>query len=123
MNLRALYRRFWPPVQRALKVREAVIGAGMTEWHTYTLEWREREVRFEVDGEPVLAGAPSPRGPLGFVIWMDNQYMVATPWGRLAWGLLDVPGVQWMEVEEVMIQPATEGDELGSRSRFNASRR
>jgi len=104
MNLRALYRRLWPPVQRALRVREAVIGAEMAEWHTYVLEWQEREVRFEVDGEPVLEGAPSPRGPLGFVMWMDNQYMVATPWGHLGWGLLDVPGRQWMEVEEVMIR-------------------
>jgi hypothetical protein len=57
-----------------------------------------------VDGEPVLEGAPSPWGPLGLVMWMDNQYMVATPWGHLGWGLLDVPGRQWMEVEEVMIR-------------------
>ncbi|MBC7226164.1 MAG: hypothetical protein H5T61_02905 [Thermoflexales bacterium] len=105
MNLRALYRRLWPPIQQALRVREALIRADMTEWHLYTLEWRGRAVRFEVDGEPVLEGAPSPRGPLGFVMWMDNQYMVATPWGRLGWGLLDVPGAQWMEVEEVTFQP------------------
>ncbi|MCX7854561.1 MAG: hypothetical protein N2556_01045 [Anaerolineae bacterium] len=104
MNLPVLYRRFWPPIQQALRVREALIGADMTGWHTYTLEWREGDVRFEVDGEPLLEAAPSPRGPLGFVMWMDNQYMIATPWGRLAWGLLDVPGAQWMEVEEAKIQ-------------------
>ncbi len=103
MNLRPLYRRFWPPIQRALRIREALIQADMTRWHTYTLEWQERGVRFEVDEEPVLEGAPSPRGPLGFVIWMDNQYMVATPWGRLRWGLLDIPGHQWMEVVEVTV--------------------
>lgn len=105
MNARALYRRFWPPIQRALRVREALIPADMTGWHTYTLEWGKREVRFEVDGKIVLECAPSPRGPLGWVMWMDNQYMVATPWGRLGWGLLDVPGSQWMEVEEMMIRP------------------
>jgi hypothetical protein len=22
-----------------------------------------------------------------------------TPWGRVGWGLLDVPGRQWMEVD------------------------
>lgn len=104
MNLRAFYRRLWPPIQRALRIREAVIGAEMTQWHTYLLEWQERAVRFEVDGEPLLKGVPSPRGPLGFVMWIDNQYMVATPWGRLAWGLLDVPGTQWMEVEAVIIR-------------------
>jgi hypothetical protein len=85
-------------------VREAAIGADMTQWHTCVLEWGEREVFFEVDGEVVLESAPAPRGPLGFVMWMDNQYMVATPWGRLGWGLLDVPGHQWMEVEHISLK-------------------
>jgi hypothetical protein len=41
-------------------------------------------------------------------MWMDNQYMVATPWGRLGWGLLDVPGHQWMKVEALEIVPLGE---------------
>lgn len=104
MNLQSVYRRLWPPIQRALRVREASVKAEMTEWHTYTLDWREQEARFEVDGEVILEGAPSPRGPLGFVMWMDNQYMVATPWGRFAWGLLEVPGHQWMEVDRLEME-------------------
>jgi hypothetical protein len=105
MNLRPLYRALWPPIQRTLDVREATVEVDMTEWHTYVLEWETRWARFSVDGEPVLEDAPSPRGPLGFVMWLDNQYMVATPWGRLGWGLLDVPGRQWMEVDRLAIEP------------------
>jgi len=104
MNLRSVYRRLWPSVQRALRIREAWIPVEMTGWHTYVLVWGKREARFEVDGEVILRDAPSPRGPLGFVMWMDNQYMVATPWGRIAWGLLDVPDCQWMEVEALEIE-------------------
>jgi hypothetical protein len=51
--------------------------------------------------------APSPRGPLGFVMWLDNQYMVVTPWGRLGWGLLDEPGCQWMEVDWLAVEPGS----------------
>jgi hypothetical protein len=104
MNVRPLYRRVWPAIQRALRIRETVVEADMTGWHTYTLEWGVERTRFSVDGEPVLEGVPSPRGPLGFVMWLDNQYLVATPQGRFRWGVLDVPGRQWMEVEKLAIQ-------------------
>ena len=105
MNLQPLYRALWPPIQRALHVQEAAVLVDMTEWHTYSLEWGPARTRFSVDGESVLEDVPSPRGPLGFVMWLDNQYMVVTPWGRLGWGLLDVPGRQWMEVERMTIEP------------------
>jgi len=105
MNLHPLYRALWPPVQRALNVGEATVEAEMTEWHTYVIEWGVDRACFSVDGELVLENAPSPRGPLGFVTWLDNQYMVVTPWGRLGWGLLDVPGRQWMEIDWLAIEP------------------
>ncbi|MGD1995983.1 MAG: hypothetical protein PVH62_04340 [Anaerolineae bacterium] len=105
MNLRSLYRLLWPPIQRGLNVREATVEVDMREWHTYLLEWGVERTHFSVDGAAVLEGAPSPRGPLGFVMWLDNQYMVVTPRGRLGWGLLDVPGRQWMEVERLAIEP------------------
>jgi hypothetical protein len=103
MHARPLYRRLWPPIQRALRVREAMIEADMTAWHTYEVEWGVDRSRFFVDGRPVLEDAPSPRGPLGFVMWLDNQYMVATPQGRFAWGLLGVPTTQWMEIDSLAI--------------------
>ena len=112
MNLRPLYRALWPPIQRALNVREATIGVMMTEWHTYAIEWGTERVRFSVDGEPVWENAPSPRGPLGFVMWLDNQYMVVTPQGRVGWGLLDALGRQWMEVDHLAIEPLGSGGEV-----------
>ncbi len=105
MNIRPVYEALWPRIQRALKVREAPLNAEMTEWHMYVLRWSRDEVCFAVDGTTVLGGAPSPRGPLGFVMWLDNQYMVAMPQGRVRWGLLDVPRRQWMEVDRLDIEP------------------
>ena len=104
-NIRPVYRALWPPIQRVLRIREAAVGADMVAWHTYVVEWGVDQTRFAVDEEWVLEGAPSPGGPLGFVTWLDNQYLIATPWGRFAWGVLDVPGRQWMEVDRVAIEP------------------
>ncbi|RPI49883.1 MAG: hypothetical protein EHM56_11700 [Chloroflexi bacterium] len=104
MNVRPLYRRLWPPIQRALNVAEALLDVEMRDWQTYLLEWGPQHARFTVSGERVLE-APAPRGPLGFVLWMDNQYLVATPWGRLRYGRLNVPGEQWMDVEHLSIEP------------------
>jgi hypothetical protein len=42
-------------------------------------------------------------------MWLDNQYMVVTPQGRLGWGLLDVPGSQWMAVDHLEIEAPPEG--------------
>jgi len=110
MNVRPVYRTLWPSIQRALYVREASLGLDMTQYHAYVLEWGVERAQFGLapeDGQPSIPilDAPSPRGPLGFVMWLDNQYLVTTPWGRLRWGLLEIPGRQWMEVNRLAIEP------------------
>ncbi len=103
MNVGHLYRALWPVGQRAINVSEALVQADMTAWHTYVIEWQKRTAHFLVDGETVLHCQTAPGGPLGFVMWLDNQYMVVTPWGRFGHGLLDGPGRQWMELDRLEI--------------------
>jgi len=114
-----LYRRVWPRIQRALGIRESLLAFRqqpggpieprpssafrMTDWHTYELEWRRDGARWQVDGQTVLETDRSPRGPLGFVAWIDNQYAVVTPWGKFGFGLLDAPYEQWLEIGAVLI--------------------
>ncbi|MEI7770366.1 MAG: hypothetical protein WCI67_10280, partial [Chloroflexales bacterium] len=104
MRSYAGYRLLWPPIQRAVGVAEAPLVSSMGEWHDYTIVWGERLSSLAVDGEIVLAGAPSPRGPLCFVAWLDNQYLVVTPQGRFGWGLLDTPGEQWLDLEGLSVE-------------------
>ncbi len=104
MNIPPLYRILWPPVQSAVRIQETSVQAEMREWHTYAIEWGSEYASFSLDGGTLMDNAPSPRGPLGFVMWLDNQYMVVTPWGRFGWGVLDAPGRQWMEVEWLAIE-------------------
>lgn len=105
MNIGAFYRALWPLGQRAIGVSEASLDAAMTEWHTYVVNWGTKAVRFSVDGELALESASSPAGPLGFVMWLDNQCAVVKPWGRLGFGVLEAPGRQWMEVDALTIEP------------------
>ncbi|NCC35092.1 MAG: glycosyl hydrolase family protein [Chloroflexia bacterium] len=91
-------------MQRAIGASERLVGVPMTTWHTYTVEWGERTGRFLVDGQVILDEVPSPRGPMCFVAWVDNQYLVATPQGRLRWGLLDVPEAQWVEIDDIVCE-------------------
>ncbi len=104
INFRPLYRLLWPIGQRAIHVDEALVPAAMTGWHMYSLTWLDDTVHFAVDGKTILTARSAPRGPLGFVLWLDNQSLVVTPWGRFSYRLLDAPGQQWLEVDHLEIK-------------------
>ena len=105
MNIRPLYRTLWPIAQRAIQVSEALIDVDMTAWHTYVLHWGASRATFRVDQDTVLDAPASPHGRLGFVMWIDNQAMTVTPWGRFGWRTVQVSEPQWMEISKLSIQP------------------
>lgn len=94
----------WPRVQRALCIHEAALDARLDAWHTYELHWQPACVTFAVDGAVVLQTDCAPGGPLGFVAWLDNQYAIVTPRGRIGWGLLEVTTPQWLELADLQIK-------------------
>lgn len=102
-RLPALRRRIWPRVQRSLRIAELPLEAPGPAWRSYTLEWRTDGARFWVDGMLIFETSRAPQGPLGFVAWLDNQWMVAAPQGRFGWGLVDAP-TQWMEIAALTIE-------------------
>lgn len=95
----ALRRRIWPWIRRQLSISFSELGTSMTDWHDYRLAWQSHGCEFWVDGRQVATTQFAPRGPLGFVCWLDNQYLVATPTGRFKWGVLPTTESQWMEVK------------------------
>jgi hypothetical protein len=86
-------------VRRVIKAHEHILDIKMTEWHTYDLTWEPQQATFAVDGVEVLKSPAPPQMPLGFVIWIDNQYAVASEHGDFKFGLLAHPEERWMEVE------------------------
>ncbi|HZC07715.1 MAG TPA: hypothetical protein VE338_18910 [Ktedonobacterales bacterium] len=96
-------------LEKMTGAREAILdtaGADLRQWHDYSLEWLPDRARFWVDGRESLAVEHPPRGPLGFVAWIDNQYAIATPRGELRFGALDC-GPQWLELASISIEPLT----------------
>jgi len=95
------YSRLWPLVQRGLRIGEAPLpGELLPEWHTYSIEWEIDRARLCVDDRLVLETARPPQGSMGFVAWIDNQYAVVTPQGKMRFGLLDCPYPQWLEIKK-----------------------
>ncbi len=78
------------------------VEVDVTKWHEYKIEWRCNGCSFFVDGQPILETPISPRGQLGLVIWIDNQYAAWTSDGRAGWGTLANPAA-WMEIEGLEI--------------------
>lgn len=99
----ALYRWLWPRLQRRLRIGEAMIPVDLRAWHVYEIEWEKETCRFWVDDQRVLDLPFAPGGPMGLVIWIDNQYMIATPQGRFGHGVVATEP-QWLEIGALQIQ-------------------
>ncbi|MXZ22430.1 MAG: family 16 glycosylhydrolase [Caldilineaceae bacterium SB0665_bin_25] len=106
------YRSLWPSVQRAAGIAERTVPAAMTDWHVYTIDWQPELVRFYLDGALLSEASHAPAGPLGLVIWLDNQFLQFTPWGRFRWGLVEKREIQWLEIDWL----ATETAEASTRT-------
>jgi hypothetical protein len=98
-----LRQSLWPIIRRRLGICFQPLAVDMTAWHEYDLLWRKNGCEFRVDDNLILQTPFAPRGPLGFVCWLDNQYMVLTVNGRFRWGTLPTKETQWMEVKHLKI--------------------
>jgi hypothetical protein len=58
------------------------------EWHEYAVEWSPEIVGFVIDRVKVFETEISPIGPLGIVIWLDNQFAAWRPNGTVSAGRL-----------------------------------
>jgi hypothetical protein len=111
LGLPALPLLLAPPAARLLRrlarrlVRQDAVALACdpSEWHAYGLEWGQEQVCFRVDGVEVLRSGVVPRGPLGLVLWVDNQYMSIPPSGRVRYGTLANPAQAWIEISGLEI--------------------
>lgn len=90
-------------MKRLAGAHEALLNIDMTKWHTYKLEWREKEAIFWIDDKEVFRTPQSPSRRLGFVAWLDNQYAIATPDGTFRFGKTETES-QWLEMDSVQIE-------------------
>ncbi len=105
MRIPTLYRLLWPVGQWAIGVSEKSLDVNLTESHTYRLDWLSGSASFYVDDQLVHRAPFAPRGPLGFVTWLDNRYAIITPQGTLSMGLVPMPDRQWLALDSLVIEP------------------
>jgi hypothetical protein len=85
--------------RRFIVVNEVLLEVSLAEWHTYTLDWDVSSAVFRVDGQTVNIVEHPPEGPLGFVIWIDNQFAVASSKKRFQFGVIQTTESHWLEFE------------------------
>ncbi len=97
-------RRIRTVARRLVQQDAARLAIDPTQWHRYQIEWREMDVFFHLDGEQVLHTEISPSGPLGLVIWVDNQYAAFRPDGALRYGTLENGENIRLEIRKLVIK-------------------
>jgi hypothetical protein len=98
------YNALWPLGQHAIGVSEHLLdGSLLAHQHTYAIDWRRDGIAFAVDGVTVHETSLAPRGPLGFIAWIDNQYAIVTPQGRFGSGVIAIAHEQALFLAQVEI--------------------
>lgn len=104
MRIPLAYRLLWPVAQRAMRADEKILTASLDQWHEYTITWTQEMVRYHIDGDEVHVNRRPPTGSMGLVIWIDNQYMVATPQGRCGQGVVPVTAPRSLEISDLSLR-------------------
>lgn len=104
MRVPLLYRALWPVGQWAIGVDECALDAALLRTpRRYAIDWGRDRVTFSMDGDTVFTTRRVPRGQLGFVAWVDNQYAIVTPQGRVGAGVVDGQDSQTLFVKHLTL--------------------
>jgi len=90
--------------RRVVRDHAARLDLDAGEWHTYQLEWQTHLVRFTVDNQLCFTTPVSPRGRLGLVLWIDNQFAAIPPNGSLRFGTQASPQEAWLELKAFSVR-------------------
>lgn len=105
LNLPAIYNRVYPIIQRRLAIAEAILDPALLEsTHTYTIDWRRDGASFAIDGQSVLQTDRAPLGACGLIAWVDTQFAVVHPGGRLAFGTRPLTARQSLFIDSIQIE-------------------
>jgi hypothetical protein len=100
-SARARVRR---SIGRVVQQDSALLPIDPTAWHSYQIVWQREAVDFIVDGSRLLSSPIAPAGPLGCVVWVDNQYAAFPPNGRVRYGMLENQEPAWLEIEGLKME-------------------
>ena len=87
-----------------ISVDSVTLKATLEDWHDYRLDWGFEAVEFHVDNQLALRSKTVPRAPLGLVLWIDNQYLCASPKAGLRFGTIRTREEQWLELDQLSVE-------------------
>jgi hypothetical protein len=90
--------------RRVIQQEAISFTADLTEWHQYGLVWEAHQIYLTLDGQKILESPLSPRGPLGLVLWIDNQFFAWAPNGRINYGNLETVRPAWIEIKDFNLE-------------------
>lgn len=101
---------FWPWLARKMRVLfhrliaedSFRINLDATQWQRYILEWGSDRVVFRA-GDQSFTTEVTPSEPLGFVLWIDNQYAAFPPNGKFSYGTLPNNQASWLDIKALKI--------------------
>ncbi len=96
-----LARRF---SRRLIQQDACQLNTDVTRWHNYTLCWLNEHADFYLDGVLVFRTHITPHAPLGFVLWIDNQFASWNPAGKVSFGNLAFSQPAHLEIKDLTIQ-------------------
>ncbi len=102
---------WWKPSARWIRAAAAKIiredatrlQLDVTQWQEYRLKWSKQRVEYALNGETIFETDTSPHGPLGLVLWIDNQFAAFPPDGNIRAGTEANPAPAWMEISDLQI--------------------
>ena len=90
--------------RRLVKEDARQLSLDFREWHDYRIVWTPEKTQFDVDGLNCFETSLSPKGRLGLVLWVDNQYAAFRPDGRLSFGTLPAREPAWLEITDFEVE-------------------
>jgi hypothetical protein len=112
-QFKSFRNRLWPRLRQHFNISYQPIRISMEGWHKYDLSWKSNSCEFRIDDKLLHKTTYSPKGPLGFVCWIDNQYLIVTLRGKFRWGTLKLAQPQWMEIDNLAVGPILNGSNGG----------
>ena len=100
---RAWARSIRKKLSEMIREESYSLDIDVSQWNSYSITWNTDRVSFTINNKTVFSSTTVPRGPLGLVIWIDNQYAAFKPSGEIKAGVLRSDAPAWMELAEVKI--------------------
>lgn len=83
--------------------RSCALPVAPNQYHQYRIQWETSQIDFWIDHELIFTTNIVPRGAVGLIIWVDNQYAASSPNGQLKYGTLANTEPAWIEIEDLQI--------------------